>query len=64
MKRHRSAEDHVAALEAILDRWRANEYRTEFYRQIAVAEIKALGFTEGDAERYLSSAVKRPAKPA
>jgi hypothetical protein len=52
-----SYEHHLATLEGIIERYRAgladDIKRRRLTRAEAVQRIKALGFTQGDAERWL-----------
>jgi hypothetical protein len=59
-----SYESHRAALDSIIERYRARFTRDRsqpaLTREEAVKLIKALGFTEGDAMRWLGSKPPRP----
>jgi acetate kinase len=58
-----SYESCLATLDAIITRYRAgigDRSKLTLTREEAVKRIKALGFTEGDALRWLDSKRRRP----
>jgi hypothetical protein len=58
-----SYEHHLATLEGIIKRYRAalaGDERRPLSRAQAIQRIKALGFTQGDAERWLEPKPRRP----
>ena len=61
--RHRSAEEWIAALDSIIDQSRDDAPRgaPALTRQQAIDRLVELGFSEGDAVRYLD---RNRAKPA
>jgi len=65
MKRLMTSEEWLAAVEAIIRRYRSHSVelgrRTPLTQEEAIAELRGLGLTAGDASRWLSatSAQKR-----
>ncbi len=62
MPYRRSYEQQLAALDAILDDWCAAPYKTDELRQKAIEAVRALGYKECDAVRWVASAGRRPVK--
>jgi hypothetical protein len=65
MRRHMTSEEWLAAVDAIIRRYRTHSVEAgrsaPLTQEEAIAELRRLGITTGDALRWLSDAARRPA---